>query len=262
MKTTGAVLLCGLAWAAALGATSEARAGAVAVETFTGNFRTNIRLPLNDDGGGGLVAPPGPLVPLVIDFTPGSVTFQGQPVDFDGTEADFIASSYDNSFHFPVDSGPAVVPAVGGGGGSGPYWVGTMNGDVNIPSINLGPGFSQDFLDIPIPQGIQHMTGIQNWQSPVVPELNGRTVIFEVDANILNVDPVTGVVDAQVFGTILAIPCPADLDNDGFVGITDFLLLLGMWGPCPPVCPADLDGSGDVGINDFLLMLAQWGPCP
>ena len=29
-----------------------------------------------------------------------------------------------------------------------------------------------------------------------------------------------------------------------------------------PVCPADLDGDGTVGITDFLALLAAWGPCP
>ena len=28
-------------------------------------------------------------------------------------------------------------------------------------------------------------------------------------------------------------PCPSDIDDDGMVGITDFLQLLGDWGPCP-----------------------------
>jgi agmatine/peptidylarginine deiminase len=53
---------------------------------------------------------------------------------------------------------------------------------------------------------------------------------------------------------------PADLDGDGVVGVSDFLLLLAVWGPCadPDDCPADLDGSGDVGVNDFLLLLAAW----
>ena len=53
-----------------------------------------------------------------------------------------------------------------------------------------------------------------------------------------------------------------DLDGDGLVGITDFLILLGAWGPCgapcPPSCPADLDGDCVVGITDFLILLANW----
>jgi hypothetical protein len=59
--------------------------------------------------------------------------------------------------------------------------------------------------------------------------------------------------------------CPADLDGDGEVGITDFLDLLAAWGPCPDPpqrCPADLDFDNEVGINDFLDLLASWGPCP
>jgi hypothetical protein len=53
-----------------------------------------------------------------------------------------------------------------------------------------------------------------------------------------------------------------DLDCDGSVGVTDFLILLGTWGPCdvPSACPADLDGDGDVGVTDFLILLANWGP--
>ena len=52
-----------------------------------------------------------------------------------------------------------------------------------------------------------------------------------------------------------------DFDGDDVVGITDFLALLGNWGPCPPAgaCPWDLDGDGEVGITDFLILLAEWG---
>jgi len=53
-----------------------------------------------------------------------------------------------------------------------------------------------------------------------------------------------------------------DIDGDGVVGIEDFLLLLGNWGPCPAppdLCLADLDGDGAVGITDFLLLLGSWG---
>ncbi len=56
-------------------------------------------------------------------------------------------------------------------------------------------------------------------------------------------------------------PCTADIDGDNNVGISDFLLVLAQWGPCPPDCFADVDGDGEVGILDFLLVLAEWGPC-
>ena len=51
-----------------------------------------------------------------------------------------------------------------------------------------------------------------------------------------------------------------DLDGDNIVGISDFLMLLGEWGPCANCndCPADLDNDCTVGINDFLTLLANW----
>jgi hypothetical protein len=59
--------------------------------------------------------------------------------------------------------------------------------------------------------------------------------------------------------------CPADIDGDGQVGVTDFLALLAAFGPCPAPpdpCPADIDGDGQVGVTDFLALLAAFGPCP
>jgi hypothetical protein len=61
--------------------------------------------------------------------------------------------------------------------------------------------------------------------------------------------------------TIVA-PAIGDIDGDGSVGITDFLDILGAWGPCPDPpepCLADLDNDGEVGIVDFLDLLAYWG---
>jgi hypothetical protein len=54
--------------------------------------------------------------------------------------------------------------------------------------------------------------------------------------------------------------CPADLDDDGMVGVTDFLELLAQWGT-EPGGPPDFDGGG-VGVTDFLYLLTVWGPCP
>lgn len=54
----------------------------------------------------------------------------------------------------------------------------------------------------------------------------------------------------------------ADLDNDGIVGATDLIILLGAWGLCPAppeVCPADLSNDGVVGTTDLLILLGNWG---
>jgi hypothetical protein len=57
------------------------------------------------------------------------------------------------------------------------------------------------------------------------------------------------------------VPCPWDLDGDGGVGLSDFLLLIDSFGPCED-CPADFDGDGCVGILDLLAMLWNFGLCP
>ncbi len=53
----------------------------------------------------------------------------------------------------------------------------------------------------------------------------------------------------------------ADLDDDGIVGATDLIILLGAWGLCPPppdFCPADLSNDGVVGTTDLLILLGNW----
>ncbi len=54
---------------------------------------------------------------------------------------------------------------------------------------------------------------------------------------------------------------PGDVDGDGVVGITDLLVVLGAWGPCPAPpapCPADLNDDGFVNVVDLLLVLGNW----
>ena len=63
------------------------------------------------------------------------------------------------------------------------------------------------------------------------------------------------------FAFVIAVPCPADLDGDGFVGASDLAILLGSWGPCDG-CPADFDGDGDVNAADLAQLLGAWGMCP
>jgi len=54
--------------------------------------------------------------------------------------------------------------------------------------------------------------------------------------------------------------CPADIDGDGDIDVTDFLALLAAWGPNPGH-PADLNGDGVVDVVDFLELLSGWGAC-
>ena len=67
-------------------------------------------------------------------------------------------------------------------------------------------------------------------------------------------------------------PCPWDCDgnDDGIVGVSDLLALLGQYDPeSPNNCtggPCDFDGSGCVDIVDLLKLLAHYDPagigCP
>ena len=81
----------------------------------------------------------------------------------------------------------------------------------------------------------------------------------DADLDLVLVDEIADVVILQLNnGTTI----PGDLNNDGTVGIVDFLSLLASWGPCPscpPFCFGDIDFDCTVGILDFLTLLANWG---
>ena len=64
-------------------------------------------------------------------------------------------------------------------------------------------------------------------------------------------------------GASIGTPCPWDCggDNNGDVGIVDFLALLGQWAQVGTSCDFGLGDPG-VGINEFLDLLGHWGPCP
>ena len=57
------------------------------------------------------------------------------------------------------------------------------------------------------------------------------------------------------------LPPLGDLDGDGIVGVSDFLILLANWGRCADCadCAADLDDNCVVGVSDLLILLGNWG---
>jgi hypothetical protein len=54
--------------------------------------------------------------------------------------------------------------------------------------------------------------------------------------------------------------CVGDIDEDGTVGVTDLLAIVGMWGETGGA--GDIDGSGVVGVGDLLMAIDAWGDCP
>ncbi len=178
-------------------ASTPTRAAALTiVETYTASqFDFNIILPGIPDGGGGLNFNFTATQPT-IDSTPGSVSFEGQPVDFDGTEASFIASTYTGTINVPATSGPATVPSTATGTATGPAWTLPQDFTFILPNFDLGPGFSDNSFDL-VHGTTDWGAEFPSWQSPVVPELNGFGVFFSGVQDIQNVVPDTGGGTAQ-----------------------------------------------------------------
>ncbi len=57
-------------------------------------------------------------------------------------------------------------------------------------------------------------------------------------------------------------PCPADVNDDGVVNVSDLLSVINHWGTCPGPCPSDVDGNGVVNVSDLLRVINDWGSCP
>jgi hypothetical protein len=164
-------------------ATGTADARAAFIETYTATSTVNITLPGTPSGGG--IDFDASLTLNSIDFAPGAVVFQGQPVDFDGKEADFIGPQYTGTVHFPAAAGPAVVTPQFNFSVTGPFngsWI------IDLPGVQLGPLFSPNYLDI-APGGVNMNSIAPSWQSAVVPQLNGAIVLFLGPQNLENVQP-------------------------------------------------------------------------
>ncbi len=69
-------------------------------------------------------------------------------------------------------------------------------------------------------------------------------------------------VDMDSVAIVLDPPKAGDLDGNGTVNVTDLLILLGNYGPCPapcePCCEGDTDGNCAVDFTDLLRVLSNW----
>ena len=107
------------------------------------------------------------------------------------------------------------------------------------------------------------------WQDGVMTKLNDLVtmegVFVSVATAINNAGQILGYGGANGGSAALLLTpinqSRADVDYDCTVGKNDLQLLLDVWGPCPgPTLPclADLDGDGQVGVIDLLIVLASW----
>ena len=63
-------------------------------------------------------------------------------------------------------------------------------------------------------------------------------------------------------GNTIADECPLDcpdINGDGYVNVTDLLVVIDQWGLTDS--PADLNQDGIVDVTDLLIVVGNWGPC-
>lgn len=99
----------------------------------------------------------------------------------------------------------------------------------------------------------------QGWSTVAIGDVNDDGALDYMISSVGNDDGGTDIGRVYVIAGEF-FPCPADLDGDGNVGLSDLLALLAAWGS-KPNGPPDLDGDGNVGLGDLLILLADWGPC-
>lgn len=76
------------------------------------------------------------------------------------------------------------------------------------------------------------------------------------DFEACNYDPAATIEDGSC--TYDCSECPADLDGDGFVAVSDVLLFLSDYGCVIPVCLGDVNGDDLTTVSDLLLLLSQF----
>ncbi|MCP3905123.1 MAG: S8 family serine peptidase [Planctomycetes bacterium] len=100
------------------------------------------------------------------------------------------------------------------------------------------------------------------------PTLGPEEIEAALAAGAVDIDPINpgfagllgaGLIDAA--GALAAVqsgePVPADLDENGSVGMSDLLILIAQWGQ--PDSAADLNDDGVVNFADIMILIANWG---
>jgi hypothetical protein len=181
----------------------SAVASAGPVESFSGTGTCTASLPGTAVGSG--VRFQGNLTLNTVDFAPGSMTFEGQPVDFDGKEATFLSSTYaDAAISFPSTSGVVAISGAGNIAG------GAINATVQyqVTNVSLGGSFNPNFFHV-LTGPVGFTASTPAWSSTLIPQLNGATVSSTGSGNITSVDAANGILSLNVSGSVNAIAAVA-----------------------------------------------------
>ncbi len=112
-----------------------------------------------------------------------------------------------------------------------------------------------------------HVAGLVLLMKSLAPDLvlaDIRQILQDtaVDMETPGFDEATGYGRVDAYAALVeAHKTVVDLDDDGIIGIDDFLIVLAIWGPCPggvDPCVGDFDGDDNVGMTDFLILLGYW----
>jgi len=232
-----------------------------AVETFSCTATTTVAVP-GSPAGSGLVFNLGHVFTSG-SWAPGSVMFQGQPVDLDGTEMTFFANTYVGTFQVPVTSGPDTVDASSYFSMSGTTnWTAT----ISLSGVQLHSAFSAS-APILLPGSIPFTTTASVWNSAVVPALNGAYVSFSGTINIIDVDPLHNQITTFTTGTLWASPAASstwycgtgvNVATDGFV-VTAPPILGGTMGASVTGCASGSTGAILVAYATPFTSSHRWG---
>lgn len=97
--------------------------------------------------------------------------------------------------------------------------------------------------------------GANPWNVVMTLPATGEAV--DITATVLGDPACTATYVAEVIAPE-GCGCPTDLNNGGFVDVTDLLLFLTDYG-CMSGCTADFNGDGIVNVNDLLIFLTSYG---
>jgi len=100
-----------------------------------------------------------------------------------------------------------------------------------------------------------------DFQDPTLDEGASATIGYQANGHQNDVQWSFDTPGSVHAGDVLTLRNVGDSNGDGVVDVTDFLLMLGAWGPCVDccACASDFDDDCEVGVTDFLLLLAWWG---